>query len=94
MAPNTRRHNMGRTVWNWCCSALLRAAGARPARIMGPWRPLCARQPPNRLRAGAARQSGGAVREGVCMFAEGGSPQPTLSWRPPTGVGTGGTGCL
>ena len=25
------------------------------------------------------------------MFAEGGSPQPTLSWRPPTGVGTGGT---
>ena len=18
MAPNTRRHNMGRTVWNWC----------------------------------------------------------------------------
>ena len=55
--------------------ALLRAAGARARRIPSARRPLCARQPPGRLRAGGGRQSRRAVREGSNIFAEGWPPQ-------------------
>ena len=49
---------------------------ARPGRTTAALRPLCARQPPNGRRAGATRQSGGAVGEGFNIFAEGGHLRP------------------
>ena len=49
---------------------------ARPGRTTAALRPLCARQPPNGRRAGATRQSGGAVGEGSNIFAEGGHLRP------------------
>ena len=49
---------------------------ARPGQTTAALRPLCARQPPNGRRAGATRQSGGAVGEGSNIFAEGGHLRP------------------